>query len=120
VKSKSTRLCVTVNCKVCRSAIACSFGVDCISAINLIMQSKPSELLFFWTFPSSSLLENTTFRKLDLFPSSGEGGGEDTYSVGPLIKSKAQSPSPEDGNRSSFRNVVFSRIPDDGKSPKTQ
>jgi hypothetical protein len=26
----------------------------------------------------------------------------------------------EDGNRSSFRNVVFSRIPDDGKSPKTQ
>jgi hypothetical protein len=27
-------------------------------------------------------------------------------------------PSPEDGNRSSFRNVVFSRIPDDGKSPK--
>jgi hypothetical protein len=28
--------------------------------------------------------------------------------------------SPVDGNRSSFRNVVFSRIPDDGKSPKTQ
>jgi hypothetical protein len=27
---------------------------------------------------------------------------------------------PEDGNRSSFRNVAFSRIPDDGKSPKTQ
>jgi hypothetical protein len=26
---------------------------------------------------------------------------------------------PEDGNRSSFRNVVFSRIPDDGESPKT-
>jgi hypothetical protein len=29
-------------------------------------------------------------------------------------------PSPEDGNRSSFRNIVFSRIPDDGKSPKIQ
>jgi hypothetical protein len=28
--------------------------------------------------------------------------------------------SPEDGNRSSFQNVMFSRIPDDGKSPKTQ
>jgi hypothetical protein len=27
------------------------------------------------------------FRKLDLFPSSGEGGGEDTYSVGPLASS---------------------------------
>jgi hypothetical protein len=61
----------------------------------------------FGLFPSSGILENTTFRKLDLFPSSGEGGGEDTYP-------------PEDGNRSSFRNVVFSRIPDDGKSPKTQ
>jgi hypothetical protein len=40
------------------------------------------------------LLENTTFRKLDLFPSSGEGG--DTNSVASL------------------------RIPDDGQSPKTQ
>jgi hypothetical protein len=29
-------------------------------------------------------------------------------------------PSPEDGNRSSFQNVVFSRISDDGKGPKTQ
>jgi phage terminase large subunit-like protein len=34
-------------------------------------------------FPSAGI-ENTTFRKLDLFPSSDEGGGEDTYSVGPL------------------------------------
>jgi hypothetical protein len=44
----------------------------------------------FWVFglfPSSGILENTTFRKLDLFPSSGEGGGEDTYSVGPIRKS---------------------------------
>jgi hypothetical protein len=39
---------------------------------------------FFGLFASSGLLENTTFRKLDLFPSSGEGGLEDTYSVGPL------------------------------------
>jgi hypothetical protein len=46
-----------------------------------------------------------TFRKLDLFPSSGEGGGEDTYSVGPLRKRI---------------DVVFSRIPDCGKNPKTQ
>jgi hypothetical protein len=38
-------------------------------------------------FPSSGILENTTFRKLDLFPSSGEGGGEGTYSIGPLRKS---------------------------------
>jgi hypothetical protein len=30
----------------------------------------------FGLFPLSGILENTTFRKLDLFPSSGEGGGE--------------------------------------------
>jgi hypothetical protein len=38
----------------------------------------------FGLFPSSGILENITFLKLDLFPSSGEGGIEDTYSVGPL------------------------------------
>jgi hypothetical protein len=43
-----------------------------------------TELLVFGLFLSSGILENTTFRKLDLFPSSDEGGGEDTYSVGPL------------------------------------
>jgi hypothetical protein len=31
--------------------------------------------------------KNTTFRKLDLFPSSDEGGKENTYSVGPLRES---------------------------------
>jgi hypothetical protein len=41
----------------------------------------------FGLFLSSGILENTTFWKLDLFPSSGERGGEDTYSVGPLTKS---------------------------------
>jgi hypothetical protein len=39
----------------------------------------------YWVF--GLILENTTFLKLDLFPSSGEGGGEDTYSVGPFRKS---------------------------------
>jgi hypothetical protein len=45
----------------------------------------------YWGFglcPSSGILENrkqTTFRKLDLFPSSGEGG--DTYSFGSFRKS---------------------------------
>jgi hypothetical protein len=41
-----------------------------------------SELPGFWTLSIvrySKKLENTTFRKLDLFPSSGERGG--TYSV---------------------------------------
>jgi hypothetical protein len=41
----------------------------------------------FGLFPSSGILGNTTFRTLDLFPSSDEGGGKDTYSVGPRRKS---------------------------------
>jgi hypothetical protein len=38
-----------------------------------------SELLSFWTLSIVQYykkLENATFRKLDLFPSSGQGGGE--------------------------------------------
>jgi hypothetical protein len=35
-------------------------------------------------FPSSGILENTMFRKLDLFPSSGEGGGKTPTQLGPL------------------------------------
>jgi hypothetical protein len=49
-------------------------------------------------------LENTTFRKLDLFPSSGDGG--DTYSVGSLRKSQLHLRT----ETSSFRNVVFSSV----------
>jgi hypothetical protein len=55
-----------------------------MAMINLIQD--------YWVFglcPSSGILKkqkNTTFRKLDLFPSSGEGAG-DTYSVGPIRKS---------------------------------
>jgi hypothetical protein len=36
--------------------------------------------------PLSGILKNTTFRKLDLFPSSIEGVGE-SYSVGSVRKS---------------------------------
>jgi hypothetical protein len=40
---------------------------------------------FSGLFPSSGIPKKKTRRfKLDLFPSSDEGGGEDTYSVGPL------------------------------------
>jgi hypothetical protein len=42
----------------------------------------------YWVFgicPSSCILKNTTFRKLDLVPSSGEGMG-DTYSVGSFFE----------------------------------
>jgi hypothetical protein len=42
--------------------------------------------LDFFHHPLFWKLENTIFRKLDLFLSSG-GGGEDTYSVGSLRKS---------------------------------
>jgi hypothetical protein len=42
-----------------------------------------SELLSFWTFSIvqySKKLENTTFRRLDLFPSSGQEGKEHLHS----------------------------------------
>jgi hypothetical protein len=95
------------------------------------------------------ILKNTNismYRKLDLLPSSGEGIG-DACSLGSVRKSQLQSllnnlnrpvieldlsngpnragvshHSPDDGNRSSFRNlcVVFFRILDDGQSKGTQ
>jgi hypothetical protein len=45
----------------------------------------------YWIFgpsPSSGILKNTTLRKLDLLPSSGEGVG-DANSVGSVRKSKS-------------------------------
>jgi hypothetical protein len=76
-----------------------------------------------WTCPSSGMKKlNTTIRKMDLFPSSGEGRKTPTL-LGPLeganlnhdlslALSKGPNrvgvfpPSPENGSRSSFRNVV--------------
>jgi hypothetical protein len=49
-----------------------------------------TELLGFWTFPSSDILENTIFRKLDLFPSSGKGGEKIPTQLG-LLESASQS-----------------------------
>jgi hypothetical protein len=74
----------------------------------------------FGLSPSSGILKtqkNTTFRKLDLFPSSGEGVGN-TYSVGAVRLLRlgvsngpkrvgVSHPSPEGGNRYSFRNIMF-------------
>jgi hypothetical protein len=57
------------------------------SAVKSIQQGYTYNYWVFGLFTSSGILENTTFRKLDLFPSSGEGGGKHTYSVGPLRKS---------------------------------
>jgi hypothetical protein len=67
--------------------------------------------------PSPGILYNITFRKLDLFPSSGEGRETPTL-LGHLQRANlyhwarvgVSLPSSEDGNRSSFRNVVFSSI----------
>jgi hypothetical protein len=70
----------------------------------------------YWVFglyASSGILENMTFRKLDLFPSSGEGGGEDTYSVGPLRKSYSQYQTMEKVQKpSNLCNSVLVLLPD--------
>jgi hypothetical protein len=82
-----------------------------------------------WVFglgPTVGVLKNLMFRKLDLFPSSGEGVG-DTYSVGSVKKTNSNHwrlslrlslsklpnrvgvppPSPEDGNRPSLETLCF-------------
>jgi hypothetical protein len=81
-------------------------------------------------------LKNTTFRKLDLFPSSGKIMGAttlldplETASLNHYQSLLALSNGPnrisapfilsEVGNISSFRNVVFTET-DDGQSPKTR
>jgi hypothetical protein len=46
VKTEKPNECVTVNCKVCRSAIALYYlwlRDECVSAINFIVQSKPHQ-----------------------------------------------------------------------------
>jgi hypothetical protein len=55
--------------------------------LTMVYVVQNSQNFFSGLLPSSCIPKNTTFRKLDLFPSSGEGGGEDTYSVGPLSES---------------------------------
>jgi hypothetical protein len=85
-----------------------------------------SELLLFWTLfiVRNSKYKKTTFRKLDVFPSSGEGKETPTVLGPPLERSNLNHwtrlalakgpskagvslPSPEDGNRSSFPNLLF-------------
>jgi hypothetical protein len=80
-------------------------------------------------------LENTAFRKLDLFPSSCE---EDTYSAGSFRKNQSQSltvwrlalskgpkwvcvfpPSHEDGNKSCFRSIMFCSFYSTGRWTKS-
>jgi hypothetical protein len=53
--------------------------------MNLGKGKVQNYCFFFLLYPSSGILETTMFRKLDLFPSSGEVGGVDSYSVGLLI-----------------------------------
>jgi hypothetical protein len=117
-----------------------SFNDILVPVYSLGMTSLYSELLGFWTLCIVRYSRNykTMFPKLDLFPASGRGRGETiptlsgpferaksgdrlTLSKGPNRVGVYPPPSPEDGNRSSFRNVVcfvVSRIPDDGQSPK--
>jgi hypothetical protein len=61
-----------------------TYRLERILAMVYVVQNPQN---FSGLFPSSGIPKNTTFRKLDPFPSSGEGGGEDTYSVGPLRES---------------------------------
>jgi hypothetical protein len=61
--------------------------MDRLERILTMMYVVQDSQNFSGLFPPSCIPKNTTFRKLDLFLSSGESGGEDTYSVGPLRES---------------------------------
>jgi hypothetical protein len=95
----------------------------CESSVRKQMRWSLRTTGFFGLRPSSRIRNNwnyATFRKLDLFPSSGVGMDAATLlvpwkeftSISPvqwlLYPRGATFPSPEDGNRPSFRNVAFS------------
>jgi hypothetical protein len=74
----------------------------------------------YWAFgirSSSGILRNTTFRKLDLFPCSGEGVG-DTYSVG-SVRELTPITGPPDPVSETLCSLVFFKTPNNGQSPKT-
>jgi hypothetical protein len=64
-----------------------TFDSDRLERILTMVYVVQNSQNFSGLLSSSCIPKNTTFRKLDLFPSSGKGGGEDTYSVGPLRES---------------------------------
>jgi hypothetical protein len=68
------------------------------------------------------MLENTTFQKLDLFQSSGEGR-ETLTLLGPLERASLNHWTGETGATDPVSETLCSlvfRIPDDGKSPEIQ
>jgi hypothetical protein len=75
----SIRYTVPLICKIGIFKTPINFGLERILTMVCVEQNSQN---FSGLFTSSGIRKNTTFRKLDMFPSSGEGGGEDTYSAG--------------------------------------
>jgi hypothetical protein len=75
---------------ICITLFIIVFGNNSLSPpVYLPIQLSLKDYWVFGLCPSSGILKkqkNPTFRKLDVFPSSGKGAG-DTYSVGPVRKS---------------------------------
>jgi hypothetical protein len=79
------------------------------------MMNSELERIMFLDFVHRPVFSKTAFRKLDLFPSSGKKNVAPTL-LGPLERAGLIN-GPEDGNRFSFRNVLFSKKTlDDGQS----
>jgi hypothetical protein len=84
---------------------------------GVFYRGVPSEeSCFFGLCPSPNVSKNTTFRKLDLFPSSGKIMGARTL-LGPLERANINHWTSSDENRSSFQNVVLETL-DDSHGPK--
>jgi hypothetical protein len=73
------------------------------------------KLLDFVHRPDFYKPENTTFRKLDLFPSSGEGGGASTLQKNQKLAFPQAMPEQKKWKGKLF---LVCRNPDDGQSPE--
>jgi hypothetical protein len=106
---------------ICNSIIKCRiFSYDSYRKVHIgqnmaQMVSIQNEIILritgfleFSRHPVFYKLQDMTFRKLDLFPFSGEEGKVPTQ-LDPIERANFNnwSPSHEDGNRSNFQNVVF-------------
>jgi hypothetical protein len=67
----------------CATDIRKSVRLERILTMVYVEQNSQN---FSGLFPSSGIPKNMTFRKLDLFPSSGEGGEKTPTQLGPLIE----------------------------------
>jgi hypothetical protein len=72
------------NIRFCTWNVRILYSTDRLERILMIVYAEQNSQNFSGLFPSSGIPKNMMFRKLDLFPSSGEGGEKTPTQLGPL------------------------------------